>query len=225
MMYGQTQHRMLSMHGPEFTCNSVHWLLQTRDTCNLVAIQIFTKFPSTKWEYFSNTNTPPDTAKLTGPQTLCDEIFKMSRTGELLCITMFDISKIMPKSVLGPVQAQKFLQCLCRCVHFGPNTATQANDARHIQCYSTVHFLYQRFASRQSGVVKCQIYYEYTYYSHSFYYNWQLDSPISSPLGHCAPCLDACNYYKFTTMYFFILFFFSTSPNHYQASKFIKYSS
>ena len=53
---------------------------------------------------------PSDTAKLTGPRTLADK----SWVGpvKLLCIIMFDISKIRPKSILGPVKAQKFSQCL-----------------------------------------------------------------------------------------------------------------
>ena len=51
-----------------------------------------------------------DTAKLTGPRTLADK--RWVGPVKLLCITMFDISKIRPKSVLGPVKAQKFSRCL-----------------------------------------------------------------------------------------------------------------
>ena len=50
-----------------------------------------------------------DTVKLTGPWTLADK-----RVGpvKLLCIIMFDISKVRPKSILGPMKAQKFSRCL-----------------------------------------------------------------------------------------------------------------
>ena len=46
------------------------------------------------------------TAKLTSPQNLADE--RLVGLLKLLCITMFDISKIRPKSILGPVKGQKF---------------------------------------------------------------------------------------------------------------------
>ena len=51
-----------------------------------------------------------DTANLTGPRTLADK--RWVGPVKLLCIIMFDISKIRPKSILGPVKAQKFSQCL-----------------------------------------------------------------------------------------------------------------
>ena len=51
-----------------------------------------------------------DTAKLTGPWTLADK--RWVGPVKLLCIIMFDISKIRPKSILGPVKAQKFSRCL-----------------------------------------------------------------------------------------------------------------
>ena len=51
-----------------------------------------------------------DTAKLTGPRTLADKWWV--GPVKLLCIIMFDISKIRPKSFPGPVKAQKFSRCL-----------------------------------------------------------------------------------------------------------------
>ena len=51
-----------------------------------------------------------DTAKLTGPRTLADK--RWVGLVKLLCIIMFDISKIRPKSILGLVKAQKFSLCL-----------------------------------------------------------------------------------------------------------------
>ena len=51
-----------------------------------------------------------DTAKLTGPRTLTDK--RWVGPVKLLCIIMFDISKIRPKSIFGPVKAQKFSWCL-----------------------------------------------------------------------------------------------------------------
>ena len=45
----------------------------------------------------------PDTAKLTGPRTLADK--RGVGPVKLLCIIMFDISKIRPKSISGPVKA------------------------------------------------------------------------------------------------------------------------
>ena len=49
---------------------------------------------------------PLDTAKLTGPRTLADK--KWVGPVKLLCIIMFDISKIRPKSILSLVEAQNF---------------------------------------------------------------------------------------------------------------------
>ena len=46
-----------------------------------------------------------DTTKLTGPQTLADK--RWVGPVKLLCIIMFNISKIRPKSILGPVKAEK----------------------------------------------------------------------------------------------------------------------
>ena len=51
-----------------------------------------------------------DTAKLTTPPTLADK--RWVGPVKLLCIIMFDISKIRPKCIHGPVKAQKFSQCL-----------------------------------------------------------------------------------------------------------------
>ena len=54
--------------------------------------------------------TNADTAKLTGPRTFADK--RWVGPVKLLCIIMFNISKIRPKSLLGPVKAQKFSRCL-----------------------------------------------------------------------------------------------------------------
>ena len=51
-----------------------------------------------------------DTMKLTGPQTLADK--RWVGPVKILCIIMFEISKIRPKSILGLVKAQKFSLCL-----------------------------------------------------------------------------------------------------------------
>ena len=51
-----------------------------------------------------------DTAKLTDPRTFADK--RWVGTVKLLCIIMFNISKIWPKSLLGPVKTQKFSLCL-----------------------------------------------------------------------------------------------------------------
>ena len=55
-------------------------------------------------------NRHADTAKLTGPRTFADK--RWVGPVKLLCIIMFNISKIRSKSPFGPVKAQKFLQCL-----------------------------------------------------------------------------------------------------------------
>ena len=52
----------------------------------------------------------PDSAKLNGAWTVADK--RWVEPVKLLCIIMFDISKIRPKSILGLVKAQKVLQCL-----------------------------------------------------------------------------------------------------------------
>ena len=49
-----------------------------------------------------------DTAKLTSPRTLADK--RWVGPVKLLCIIIFYISKIRPKSILRPVKAQKFSQ-------------------------------------------------------------------------------------------------------------------
>ena len=51
-----------------------------------------------------------DTVKLTGPRTLANK--RWVGPVKLLCMIMFSISKIRPKSILGMVKAQKFLRCL-----------------------------------------------------------------------------------------------------------------
>ena len=51
-----------------------------------------------------------DTTKLTGPWTLADK--RWVGPVKLLCITMFDISKIGPKSILGLAKTKKFSRCL-----------------------------------------------------------------------------------------------------------------
>ena len=53
---------------------------------------------------------PADMAKLTSPQTLADN--RWVGLVRILCITMFDISKIRPKYILSPVKAPKFSTCL-----------------------------------------------------------------------------------------------------------------
>ena len=52
-----------------------------------------------------------DITKLTGPRTFTDK--QWEGPVKLLCIIMFKISKIRPKSLLGVVKAKKCLQCLC----------------------------------------------------------------------------------------------------------------
>ena len=78
--------------------------------------------------FAANLAADPDTAKLTGPRTLADK--RWVGPVKLLCIIMFDISKIRPKSNLGPVKAQKFSQCLqtqfCRII--------QANVTKPFRC-------------------------------------------------------------------------------------------
>ena len=59
---------------------------------------------ATKYTYLA------DTAKLTGPRTFADK--RWVGLVKLLCIIMFNISKIRPKSLFGPVKAQKFSRCL-----------------------------------------------------------------------------------------------------------------
>ena len=51
-----------------------------------------------------------DTAKLTGPRTFTDK--RWAGPVKFLCIIMFNINKIRPKSLFGPVKAQKFSRCL-----------------------------------------------------------------------------------------------------------------
>ena len=55
-----------------------------------------------------------DTAKLNGPRTLADK--RWVGPVKFLCVIMFDISKIRPKSVLSPVKAQKFSWCLKKAI-------------------------------------------------------------------------------------------------------------
>ena len=62
-----------------------------------------------RWHKPHYPNNAANTTKLTGPRTLAD---KKGGPVKLLCIIMFDISKIRPKSILGPVKAQKFSRCL-----------------------------------------------------------------------------------------------------------------
>ena len=80
-----------------------------------------------------------DTAKLTGPQTFADK--RWVGPVKLLCIIMFNISKIRPKSLLGPVKAQKFLRCLC------------------FQAFSTyfVHLFYNMYESYESIYMEIMI--------------------------------------------------------------------
>ena len=59
---------------------------------------------------WTNDDYGPDIAKLTGPWTFADQ--KWVGAVKLLCIIMFKISKIRPKSFFGSVKAQTFLQCL-----------------------------------------------------------------------------------------------------------------
>ena len=60
-----------------------------------------------------------DTAKLTGPQTFADKRWVLVGMVKLLCIIMFNIGKIRPKSLLGPVKAQKFSWGLIQPVQMG----------------------------------------------------------------------------------------------------------
>ena len=55
-----------------------------------------------------------DTAKLTGPRTLADK--KWIGPVKLLYIIIFDNSKMRPKSIFGPAEAQKFSRCLYEAV-------------------------------------------------------------------------------------------------------------
>ena len=68
----------------------------------------------------------PDTAKLTGPRTFADK--RWVGPVKLLCIIMFNISKIRPKSVFGPVKAQKF----SRCLYFTLKSQGQGHSQGHI---------------------------------------------------------------------------------------------
>ena len=52
----------------------------------------------------------PDALKLTGLRTFADK--KWVEPVKFLCIVMFKISKIRPKSLLDLVKAQKFLTCM-----------------------------------------------------------------------------------------------------------------
>ena len=62
-------------------------------------------------ELYSQSMIPtPDTAKPAAPRTFADK--KWVGPVKLLHIIMFNISKIRPKSLLGPVKALKFLRCL-----------------------------------------------------------------------------------------------------------------
>ena len=68
-----------------------------------------------------------------------DAIFKISSVSPVI---MFDISKIRPKSILGPVKAQKFSFCLMRCIFRELSTsdcaATHENTVEC--CYNAVQY-------------------------------------------------------------------------------------
>ena len=74
-----------------------------------------------------------DTAKLDGPRTFTGK--NWVGPVKLLCIIMFRISKIGPKSLFGLVKAPKFSQCLPSWCHMAPllNTCT-AHYASLSQC-------------------------------------------------------------------------------------------
>ena len=100
---------------------NLHWLLLPilkHTQCDVVItpiifLQILTIYTIVIIKY-----TPyPDTMKLSGPRPLADK--RWVGPVKLLCIIMFDISKIRPKSILRLVKAQKF----SRCLHILPMTA------------------------------------------------------------------------------------------------------
>ena len=62
------------------------------------------------WEWIL-TDYWTDSAILTSPRTFVDK--RWIGPVKLLCIIMFNVSKIRPKSLLGPVKAQKFSWCVC----------------------------------------------------------------------------------------------------------------
>ena len=110
-MYSQLtsvwQSRKKQAYGYQYICPDIQWhhvkikLIQMT-WCHLDPLYFY-MVPQT-----SDDDT--DTAKLTSPWTLADK--RWVGLVQLLCITMFDISKIKPKSVLGPLKAQKFSRCL-----------------------------------------------------------------------------------------------------------------
>ena len=80
-----------------FNSNKFHWVIsQVIAICKRIL----------NWNYSQVSHT----AKLTGPRILADK--RWVGPVKLLCITMFDISKIRPKSLLGPVKTKKFSRCL-----------------------------------------------------------------------------------------------------------------
>ena len=64
-----------------------------------------------------NFDTPPDTAKLTGPRSSTDEkvggpVENMGGPIKLLYVIMFNILKSCQKWIFGPVKHEKFSRCL-----------------------------------------------------------------------------------------------------------------
>ena len=68
-----------------------------------------------------------------------DAIFKISSVSPVI---MFDISKIRPKSILGPVKAQKFSLCLMRCIFRELSTSDCAATHKNTVecCYNAVQY-------------------------------------------------------------------------------------
>ena len=83
---------------------------------SLPDMSCFVKLPL-KLGYGWVSGTISDNAKLNGPRTLADK--RWVGPVKCLCITMFDISKMKVKSVLGTVKTQEFLRCLPPYIHNG----------------------------------------------------------------------------------------------------------
>ena len=78
----------------------------------------------------------PDTAKITGPRTFADK--RWVGPVKLLCIIMFNISKIRPKSLFGPVKAQKFSRCLSACSSHATNGHDDSLTPKHRDTHGCV---------------------------------------------------------------------------------------
>ena len=90
-----------------YTYNTSHKSCLEQQMCNLIYVcEIF--FRSCTYQWLSAT----DTAKITGPRILADK--RWVGPVKLLCIVMFDISKIRPKSILGRWKPKSFCSVWCK---------------------------------------------------------------------------------------------------------------